>query len=61
MNVLLIFFILPNLLIQNIMYILASSLFEKDDKYVLKLEIRVVCREFFAFKYIYIVFSKQIR
>ena len=38
------------------MYILASYLFEKDDKYVLKLEIRVVCREFFAFKYIFIVF-----
>ena len=30
------------------MYILASDLFEKYDNYYLKLEIRVVCREFLA-------------
>ena len=41
------------------MYILASDFFEKDDKYVLKLEIRVVCREFLAFKYVFIVFLRN--
>ena len=40
------------------MYILASEFFEKDDKYYLKLEIRVVCREFLAFKHVVIVFSE---
>ena len=34
------------------MYILASDFFEKDDKYVLKLEFRVVCREFLNQKYL---------
>ena len=43
------------------MYILASVFFEKDDKYDLKLEIRVACREFLAFRYVVIVFSKQNR
>ena len=38
------------------MYIIASDFFEKDDKYYLKLEIHVVCREFLAFKYVFIVF-----
>jgi hypothetical protein len=39
------------------MYILASVFFEKDKNTYSKLEIRVVCREFFfAFKYVVIVF-----
>ena len=38
------------------MYILASFFFEKDNKYYLKLEILVACREFVAFKYVVIVF-----
>ena len=33
------------------MYILASDFFEKDDNTYSNLEIRVVCREFLAFKY----------
>ena len=32
------------------MYILVSDFFEIDYRYYLKLEIRVVCREFLAFK-----------
>ena len=40
---------------------LASDFFETDDKYYLKLEIRVVYREFLPFKNVVIVFSKQIR
>ena len=43
------------------MYVLASEFFRKDNKYHLKLEICVVCRKFLAFKYIFIVFTKQIR
>ena len=31
------------------LYSLASEFFEKDDKYALKLEIRVVCMEFLTF------------
>ena len=38
------------------MYILASDFFENDDKYYLKLEIRVVCWDFLAFKYTFNVF-----
>ena len=38
------------------MYILASDFLENDDKYYLKLEIHVVCRNFLAFKYVFIVF-----
>ena len=38
------------------MYILASVFFEKDENTYLKLEIRVACREFLAFKYVVIVF-----
>ena len=38
------------------MYNLASDFFEKDDKYVFKAEIRVVCREFLAFRYVFILF-----
>ena len=33
------------------MYILASVFFQKDGNTYLKLEIRVVCREFLAFSY----------
>ena len=42
------------------MYILASVFFlEKDNKYTyLKLEIRVACREFLAFKNLVIVVSE---
>ena len=43
------------------MYILASVFFQKDDKYVFKAKIRVACREFLAFKYVVIFFSKQNR
>ena len=42
------------------MYILASEFFKKDDKYYLKLEIRVACREFIAFKYVVRNFKKLI-
>ena len=38
------------------MYILASVFFEKTINTYLKLEIRVACREFFAFKYVVIGF-----
>ena len=38
------------------MYFIAFYFFEKDDKYVFKLEIRVVCKEYLAFKYVLIVF-----
>ena len=34
------------------MYILASDFFEKTINTFLKIEIRVVCREFLAFKYV---------
>ena len=37
------------------MYILASDFFEKTINKYLKLEIRVVCREFSAFQYVFIV------
>ena len=30
--------------------------FEKDDRYIFKAKICVVCREFLAFKYIFIVY-----
>ena len=39
------------------MYILASDLFEKDDKYVFKTRNLYVCREFVAFKYV-LIFSE---
>ena len=35
------------------MYILLSDLFEKEINTYLKLEIRVVCREFLAFRYFF--------
>ena len=41
------------------MYVLASEFFQKDNKYYLKLEICVVCREFLAFKYVFIFFSRN--
>ena len=41
------------------MYIKTSNFFEKDDKYYLKLEIRVVCRKFLAFKYVFIIKKKK--
>ena len=46
----------------SLMYILAPTFFEKDDNMYLKLELRVVCREFLVFKYIHIYcfFSKNI-
>ena len=40
----------------SVMYILASDFFKKTINTYLKLEIRVVCREFLAFKYVFIVF-----
>ena len=40
-------------------YILAYNFFEKDDKFILNAS--VICREFLGFKYLSIVFSKQIR
>ena len=40
----------------NVLYILALNFFVKDDKHYLKLEIRIVCREFLAFQYVLIVF-----
>ena len=43
----------------EIMYILPYDLFEKGDKYYLKLEIRIVCREFSAFKYVFIFFFQN--
>ena len=42
------------------MDILAFDFFENTINTYLKLEIRVVRREFLAFKYIFIVFLKQI-
>ena len=41
------------------MYILASVFFQKEHKYVLKLEICVACREFLAFKNVVIVFFRN--
>ena len=38
------------------MYILAPDFFEKDDNTHLKIEIRVVCREFVSPKYVLVVF-----
>ena len=43
------------------MFILASDFFEKTVNAYLKLEIRLVCKEFLAFKHVFIVFSKHIR
>ena len=42
------------------MYILAPDFFEKDYKYIFKVEMRVVCSEFIAYKYVFILL-KQIR
>ena len=42
------------------MYILASDFSEKDDKYILKLKICVVYREFLVIKYVFIVFFRKI-
>ena len=39
------------------MYILTSALLKKGDKYYLKLEVRVVCREFLAYKYTLRIFE----
>ena len=38
------------------MYILASDFFEKEKNTYLKLEIRVVCKEFLAIKYVFSFF-----
>ena len=35
---------------------LASDFFEKDDKYKFKARNSYVCREFLAFKYVFIIF-----
>ena len=43
------------------MYILAIDFFEKTINTYFMLEIRVVCKEFLAFEYEFIVFVKQIR
>ena len=40
------------------MYNLASAVFKNDDKYLFKARNCVVCREFLAFKYVFMVFSK---
>ena len=45
--------------ISTIMYISASGLFEKDCKYYLSLEICVVCKEFLAFNYVFILFLEK--
>ena len=42
------------------MYILALDFFEKYDKYVSKARSSFVCREFLAFKYVFIVFFLKI-
>ena len=42
------------------MYILASEFFEKDEKYILKLEIGIVCREFLAYKFFFFFREKKI-
>ena len=41
------------------MYILASKVFEYDDKYYLKLDICVVCRKLLTFEYVFIVFVRN--
>ena len=44
------------------MYILASFFsLEKDDKYVFKARNSFVCREFLAFKYVFIIFFREKR
>ena len=57
------FYKLPNFIyeIDNNNVYFSIWFFRKDDKYYLKLEIRVMCREFLALKYVFIFFSKQIR
>ena len=42
----------------NLMYILASDVFKKTIKTYLKLEICVVCSEFLAIRYVFIIFFK---
>ena len=50
---------MTNPLKEHKMYILASDFFEKDYKYVFKLEIRVRCSEFLAFKYVFLFFRNR--
>ena len=47
--------------LKNLIYILASDFFEKDNNYFFKARICVECRKVLDFKYVFIFFSKQIR